>query len=306
MSAIESTPGRKYVNRAGDVVLQTDFGSGPVTYHLTDRTTGASISLSGEHLAFLCRDAKLPMSVSEDDLDIAAERAFEASHMVHGTKGTHRDFKTQIVEWRAVANAAIASALPIVPQLLPTDHARIAMIDDALGLNEGATADDRFKAIVELVDPEAKAIAERRERLRPIADFLGSAEGPYTMLGLGTPITFERALIMHSFVDIGVGEEAVRSSIAAAQEDGLEDYTPPLASFIDSDTLMLVGQNADPIDEADDDAFSPGRSIILETNADPDLDARIDLDSIVSTEVDSEGSLVIRMEHALLMISKSA
>lgn len=305
MSAIKPTPGRKYVNRAGDVVLETDFGNGPVVCHLTDRTTGAALSISEKHLAFLCREAKLPMSVTEDDLDIAAERAFEASHMVHGTKGTHRDFKTQIVEWRAVARAAIASALPITPQILPADSGRIAMIDEALGLNDHATAEERFKAIVALVDPEAKAIAARRERLRPIADYLGSAEGPYTLLGLGAPVTFDRALVMHSFVDIGVGEEAVRSSIAAAREDGLEEYFPPLASFTDSDTLMLIGRNADSIDEAADDAFVEGRSIILETDADPDLDARIDLDSIVSTEVDADGNLVIRMKDALLLISKT-
>lgn len=304
MSAIKSTPGRKYVNRAGDIVLEKDFGNGPVMYHLTDRTSGATMSLSQEHLAFLCRAAGLPMSVAEDDLDVAAERAFEASHMVHGTMGTHRDFRTQIVEWRAIARDAIASALPVLPQLLPTDHARVARLHEVLFLEEDATADDRYEAIIALAEPKDEGIAMRRERLRPIAEFLGSDNGPFTLLGMGAPVSFERALIMHSQVELGVGEETVRACIEAAREDGVEDYIPPLASFIDHDTLMLVGDNADSIDEAEEDAFAPGRRIVLETDTGADIDATIDLDSIVSTEVDAEGNLLIRMNDALLLVKK--
>ncbi|RYY05600.1 MAG: hypothetical protein EON55_25840 [Alphaproteobacteria bacterium] len=67
---------------------------------------------------------------------------------------------------------------------------------------------------------------------------------------------------------------------------------------------MLVGDSADSIDEAEEDAFAPGRRIVLETDTGADIDATIDLDSMVSTEVDAEGNLLIRMNDALLLVTK--
>lgn len=114
-----TAPGRSYVNRAGDVVMEKDFGTGPRTFHLTDRVTGATVSISEEHLGFLVRDAKVDFPMDDDAMERAAGAAYQASRDVHGLTAHPRDLKTQIVEWRAIASAAIRTVVPGAPDQDP-------------------------------------------------------------------------------------------------------------------------------------------------------------------------------------------
>jgi hypothetical protein len=302
MTKFPTAPGRKFVNRAGETVLEEDFGTGPRTFHLTDRTTGATITIGEEHLAFLVRDAKIPMSVEDDVLDVAAERAFEASHMVNGTQGTHRDFKVQIVEWRGIAKAAIAAALPIQSQLLPTDAGRVAFLDETLGLSADATAEDRYRAIIEPKEELDAAEIVRRERLRPIAEYLKANAGrTLTLSGWDAHLQFDRALIMHSETELVFGIDGkLTDEIPDAQEDE-EVTSSPVSGFIDYDTVDLSESDAVDVDAMPKSVFKDKRSIILIKDS-ADLDLGLDLESVKSTSVAPNGALHIDMTTGPIVI----
>lgn len=148
MTFFPTAPGRTYVNRARDAVLERGMAEdGSKTFHLTDRVTGATVSLSEDHLAFLVREAKVPMSVSTADLETAAKAAMTASDQVTGGTMTDRDFKIQQTEWLAIAKAVIESALPVTSSPLPQDERLLNRLDALLGIGRGSDGPTRYNAV---------------------------------------------------------------------------------------------------------------------------------------------------------------
>lgn len=209
MTRFPTAPGRTYVNRAGEAVLEHGMAvDGSKTFHLTDRTTGATVSLSQEHLAFLVREAKIPMSVDQDVLELAASEAFTASNLVMGRDGDPRDFRTQIVEWTAIARAAIAAALPAVSSPLPIGDRALARLDSLLGIDIGSDAALRYNAAT---DAAVNALLLANS-LRRIAE---SGKGGTT--GEGHADCIEQAKrMLDIFDDTALGLTAKRADEAAA------------------------------------------------------------------------------------------
>lgn len=147
MTFFPTAPGRTYVNRAGDAVLETGMADdGSKTFHLTDRRDGTTVSLSEDQLAFLTREARIPMSTSEADLDMAAKAGMIAANKVTGGTMTDRDFSIQQAEWIAIAEAVIRSALPAVQSTLPQNERMINRLDALLGIDHGSDAVLRYNA----------------------------------------------------------------------------------------------------------------------------------------------------------------
>jgi hypothetical protein len=75
-------------------------------------------------------------------LDLAARAAYDASCAVRDAEGSTRDFKVQIAEWRAIAQAAATAAQFLRPSMLDG-------IDRAVGIPEGSDATTRTNAIID-------------------------------------------------------------------------------------------------------------------------------------------------------------
>lgn len=149
MITFPTKPGRKFVNRARDIVMEMDFGTEtPRVFHLTNRETGAQVTVDEDQLSFLAHDAKLQVSLSDEAIDLAARAAYDASRMVMGARSEERDFRTQIVEWRAIAKASIEATLPAVEPLLM--DRMVPGIDAKLGIADGADARLRTNAVIDM------------------------------------------------------------------------------------------------------------------------------------------------------------
>lgn len=219
-----TAPGRRFVNRAGDVVMENDFGRGPRTFHLTDRVTGATVSISEEHLGFLVRDAKIAFPMDDEAMDRAAGAAYQASRDVHGLQTHPRDLKTQIVEWRAVAAAAIRTAVPGAPDLDPL-------------------------------------LGKRAGNIEGLRAFLSAHAGGLFMFNDldGTDTPFDGALIMHSEHERVLTPLPPEEG---AEQDG--DALPVASgTMMEYDTLDLTesGENEGRLE---DSILQPGRKVILQ------------------------------------------
>lgn len=80
--------------------------------------------------------------LDEATLDLAARAAYDASCAVRDVEDSTRDFKIQIAEWRAIAQAAATAAQFLRPSMLDG-------IDKAAGIPEGSDATTRTNAIVD-------------------------------------------------------------------------------------------------------------------------------------------------------------
>jgi hypothetical protein len=149
MITFPTKPGRKFVNRARDIVMEVDFGTEtPRVFHLTNRETGAQVTVDEDQLSFLAHDAKLAVSLSDEAIEIAARAAYDASRMVMGMRSEDRDFRTQIVEWRAIAKATIEATMPADKPLLM--ERMVSGIDAKLGIQDGADAHLRTNAVIDM------------------------------------------------------------------------------------------------------------------------------------------------------------
>jgi hypothetical protein len=87
-------------------------------------------------------DKSTTETLDECTLDRAARAAYDASCAVHGTATNDRDFKVQIMEWRAIAAAVEAATRTLAPSFVPS-------IDRTLGIPEGSDPKMRTNATID-------------------------------------------------------------------------------------------------------------------------------------------------------------
>jgi hypothetical protein len=196
-------------------------------------------------------------------MDRAAGAAYQASRDVHGLLAHPRDLKTQIVEWRAIASAAIRTVVPSAPD-------------------------------------EDPLLGKRAGNIEGLRAFLSGHAGQAFLLERqdGPGIAFDGAMIMHSEYGRVLTPLPPEEGVTP-DEDALPVAS---GTFMEYDTMDLTEPFAADEGRLEGSILEPGRKIILQANGN-DLDETIPLDGLDRVVADDDVlTLVHRGEPTRILV----